>query len=310
MSSPFSLFWFRLKKEWHYQYDVFRSAVDWIIWLYIIVPIIALVFYQYYLLWQGTASWVESVPLPFLFLFLFILCWTGCIRLFLTEGDLLFLRQNKKWHGALMRFGILYSIVLNIFFTMMISAIVIPILYLYAHYSFYQIGLLLSFIYFYRLFIQFVKQIVFVSFSGLQLMAIKVVLFIASLTVYAIFFHEIILVQLLILCIIVFTLPLLYRIRMKRTWCFFEDCVREIQQKLKLIRCLFKRVVITQQNLCLNEKGRYCFTTLLLFSKEKIIKIYFVSYYLNLFYVEKTDLPIYTKLQLFVFLPSFLSHFG
>lgn len=234
MNSPFSLFWFRLKKEWHYQYDAFRSAVDWIIWLYIIVPIIALVFYQYYLLWQGTASWVEWVPLPFLFLFLFILCWTGCIRLFLTEGDLLFLRQNKKWQTALMRFGILYSIVLNILFTMVISVIVIPILYLYAHYSIYHIGLFLSFLLLYRLFIQFTKQIVFVSFSGLQLIAIKVVLFIASLTVYGIFYQESTLVQLFILCIVIIILPLLYRIRMKRTWCFFEDCVREGQQRLKI----------------------------------------------------------------------------
>lgn len=106
MTSIKELFFLRLKKEWRYQYDVWKTAVDWVVWLYILIPALGVLGHQYYLVWNGTAEWVSQFPLTFFWIPLFFLSRFATVRLFLREGDLLFVRQDFSWYYALLRLGL------------------------------------------------------------------------------------------------------------------------------------------------------------------------------------------------------------
>ncbi len=90
-----SLFKTRFRKEIGYQWGVFKSVVDWTIFLYLFIPALAIGGYHYYKWWSEIPSWVNGFPLTFLFILLYFFCWEGRIRTFLEEADQLFLLQKR-----------------------------------------------------------------------------------------------------------------------------------------------------------------------------------------------------------------------
>ena len=90
-----SLFKTRFRKEIGYQWGVFKSVVDWTIFLYLFIPALAIGGYHYYIWWSEIPSWVNGFPLTFLFILLYFFCWEGRIRTFLEEADQLFLLQKR-----------------------------------------------------------------------------------------------------------------------------------------------------------------------------------------------------------------------
>ncbi|MGN7299314.1 ABC transporter permease [Ferdinandcohnia sp. SAFN-114] len=90
-----SLFKTRFRKEIGYQWGVFKSVVDWTIFLYLFIPALAIGGYHYYIWWSEIPSWVNGFPLTFLFILLYFFCWEGRIRTFLKEADQLFLLQKR-----------------------------------------------------------------------------------------------------------------------------------------------------------------------------------------------------------------------
>lgn len=90
-----SLFRTRLRKEIGYQWGVFKSVVDWTIFLYLFIPALAIGGYHYYIWWSEIPSWVNGFPLSFLIILLYFFCWEGRIRTFLEEADQLFLLQKR-----------------------------------------------------------------------------------------------------------------------------------------------------------------------------------------------------------------------
>lgn len=95
------LFLTRLRKEILYQWGVFRSVVDWTIFLYLFIPVIAIGGYHYYSWWSDIPSWMNGFPLSFMVSLLYFICWQGRIRTFLEESDQLFLLQKRSLVVAL-----------------------------------------------------------------------------------------------------------------------------------------------------------------------------------------------------------------
>lgn len=137
-----SLFVTRLRKEIAYQWGVFRSVVDWTIFLYLFFPAIAIGGYHYYTWWAEIPSWVNHIPFLFILILLYMFCWQGRIRTFLEEADQLFLLQKrplvralKKWTRNLYVFR--YSLGLLTFFV-----ILAPFLINHYHLSWLEILIL------------------------------------------------------------------------------------------------------------------------------------------------------------------------
>lgn len=90
------LFTTRLRKEIAYQWGVFKSVVDWIIFLYLFIPALAIGGYHYYHWWLQVPGWMEGLPFQLVITLLYLVCWQGHIRTFLEDADQLFLLQKRS----------------------------------------------------------------------------------------------------------------------------------------------------------------------------------------------------------------------
>lgn len=114
--TPFSLFKSRLFEEWRFQYRVWRSALDWTVVLYLVVPALVFLWVQYRSWWE-VDSWMGHVPSWGFMLVSYLFLWSGKVRLGLREGDLLFLRQQREWIRTLMGSGLVYSFLFHVMAT-------------------------------------------------------------------------------------------------------------------------------------------------------------------------------------------------
>lgn len=108
--SPASLLRLRLLHHWKEQIGIIRTAADWTVFLYILIPGALLGGRYYYGFWHDPLpDWVSLVPYSVLPALLALLMQGGLVLL-LHEADLLFLRQRPNWIRKVMIGGILYSL--------------------------------------------------------------------------------------------------------------------------------------------------------------------------------------------------------
>ncbi|RQW09027.1 ABC transporter permease [Paenibacillus rhizophilus] len=100
----------RLGHHWKEQWGIIRTAADWTVFLYILIPGGLLGGRYYYGFWnEPLPTWSTLLPYALLPALLALLM-QGGILLLMHEGDLLFLRQRKEWMRTVMLGGILYSL--------------------------------------------------------------------------------------------------------------------------------------------------------------------------------------------------------
>ncbi|WP_410513369.1 ABC transporter permease [Paenibacillus sp. BR2-3] len=105
------LFGRRLISHWREQSAIIRTAADWTVLLYVIIPGGLFGGRLYYGFWnEALPSWSTFLPFMVIPLLLVILLSTGGMLLLLQEGDLLFLRQRQSWIKTIMLRGIVYSL--------------------------------------------------------------------------------------------------------------------------------------------------------------------------------------------------------
>ena len=70
----------RIVSDWKYQYQVFRTAVDWIVAIYIVIPF-SYIFIDFYLsLWREVPGWLFSIPLNALIGIILVFIWSGTVQ--------------------------------------------------------------------------------------------------------------------------------------------------------------------------------------------------------------------------------------
>lgn len=108
------LFRRRLISHWREQWAIIRTAADWTVLLYIIIPGGLLGGRLYYGFWNyELPSWATVMPFMVIPGMLAVLLATGGMVLLLQEGDLLFLRQRQGWMNSIMLRGTLYSLIVT-----------------------------------------------------------------------------------------------------------------------------------------------------------------------------------------------------
>lgn len=100
--TPGMLFWERWKNEWLWQWKVWRTAIDWTVALYLIIPgcIIAVVEFRS---WWEKDAWLAHVPLGVVSLFFFGVVSVSRLRLHVKAVDLLILQQKRWLHTVMAR---------------------------------------------------------------------------------------------------------------------------------------------------------------------------------------------------------------
>ncbi|WP_428908320.1 hypothetical protein [Niallia sp. Krafla_26] len=54
-------------KNWKYQISIFKTIVDWIVMLYIILPAILIFIFNYLSWWNEIPVWIANIPLFLVF---------------------------------------------------------------------------------------------------------------------------------------------------------------------------------------------------------------------------------------------------
>lgn len=123
------LLWRRLRSHWHEQSAIIRTAADWTVLLYILIPGGLLGGRLYYGFWNDALpAW--SVGLPFMLIpsILVLLLCRGGLVLLLQEGDLLFLRQRQQWINTIISGGLIYSLIVTSLKFCLAFALLLPFL--------------------------------------------------------------------------------------------------------------------------------------------------------------------------------------
>ncbi|ASA25522.1 hypothetical protein B9T62_35205 [Paenibacillus donghaensis] len=120
------LFWRRLRSHMHEQQKIIRTAADWTVLLYFIIPG-GLLGGRFYLgFWnEPLPDWIGNIPFSLAAVLLVLVLSRGGMLLLLQEGDLLFLKQRTEWIRTIMLRGIVYSLILT---TLKIAAVFVLLL--------------------------------------------------------------------------------------------------------------------------------------------------------------------------------------
>ncbi|MBJ7572054.1 ABC transporter permease [Bacillus halotolerans] len=108
-----SLFFRRWLDFYRYQFKVLHAVIDWTVALYIVLPALAFVIYQYVEWTNGSGllyEWSERVEWRWLYAVGILIVCTGSIHTFLLEADQVFLLQKKAIIRQMKQYALVYSI--------------------------------------------------------------------------------------------------------------------------------------------------------------------------------------------------------
>jgi predicted ABC-type exoprotein transport system permease subunit len=112
------------------QWRILRTAVDWVIAIYFIVPLLIAAGIIYTSWWQEPPVWFHWIPVPLLALVLFLWSLTFRLRTFLEPADQVFLLQNHRLVSAIRRWGFAYSCSVAVLAAALLYVVLSPLLVL------------------------------------------------------------------------------------------------------------------------------------------------------------------------------------
>ncbi|HZK84723.1 MAG TPA: ABC transporter permease [Desulfosporosinus sp.] len=238
------LLWQRLASDWKYQYEAWKTAVDWVVALYIVIPFLGIFIYEYLGWWREMPSWLIYVNLNAFFGVTFFFTWVGTTRIFLEAADQLFLLQKKSWIHPLIKLSLGYTIGYNVLTSILWFLILAPFLLHYGV-SPREIVWMTLFTSGFKTCMGISKQFVELRFMGWIQKLVKIVLMIMAgiywrQSVYYLMSHSVLFYLSLIVLSGVFVGLLFKRVTLRGT--FFQDVVREKNARLRLVKLLLQNM--------------------------------------------------------------------
>jgi ABC-2 type transport system permease protein len=237
------LFFRRIVSSWKYQVQVWRTAVDWIVALYIVIPFSYIVIDFYLSLWRSVPGWLDYIPLNVLVAIILVFAWSGTIHIFVEDADQLFLLQRKVWISRIIKYSLGYSIINNLVVTSLLLIVLAPFLLL--HYGFSLIGVvwLTVFVFVLKNCMGLAKQLVELRFKGWDKRIIRLVVFLitsvyVSQSVVLLLSRKGLFYLSMFILLMVLSLLLHKRVNLRGT--FFEDVAREQTAKLRLAKYMLQ----------------------------------------------------------------------
>ncbi|MFC4812561.1 ABC transporter permease [Paenibacillus sp. GCM10023250] len=120
------LFRRRVRRFWAEQWKAWRTALDWTVWVYLLVPAIWIAGGMYADLWHEPPEWLANLPawtgerLPLIVVF------AGRFRSFAEDADVLFLLRNRSWIRGLLLRGAAYTAGVLLLLTAAVYGVLLP----------------------------------------------------------------------------------------------------------------------------------------------------------------------------------------
>lgn len=243
MLNSYQLFSDRLRQNWKYQYNIFKTIADWTVMLYIIIPSVVIILAIYHSWWNEIPEWIELIPFPLLFASLFLFIWGGHFRTYLRDADRVFLMKNKLLHLGLKQKGIIYTYAFQLLPTVVLGFLIAPFWLNYFQIGIDQFALYLGLFLSSKWLIMGVKSKLTVDLHGWRKVTRSIPLFFAIAVMWLLFYHasqvnHILLMMGLILCNILGSVFLIKK-RFISVQTFEQDLAIDELEKSKYITLIF-----------------------------------------------------------------------
>jgi len=123
-----ALFRRRLRRFWKDQWAVWRTALDWTVWVYLVIPALWIGGGLYLELWHTQPSWMLKVPLWVGESLPMVLILLGSLRTFAEEADVLFLLQKPSWRQGILLRSFIYTILVRVLVAALFVGLLLPFL--------------------------------------------------------------------------------------------------------------------------------------------------------------------------------------
>lgn len=246
MKNSFQLFARRVRSDWFFQYKALRIAVDWVIAIYFVIPLMIVAGYQYYTWWTAPPTWLSWISMVTVTVVFYVFTWLGTIRYFVEEGDQLFLRQNERWFRHLMLLGYRYSLVVQGLTTLLLLLVFLPLLVKFYSFGVAQLTCLWLLTYLLKINAGLSRQLLALHFHGVLLWLLRIVAFaglfyIYQLLVIGISHNAVYTWVIVILCLAL--IVILGRVRLREKGTFFADIARERDARMRIVSLMLIRVM-------------------------------------------------------------------
>lgn len=126
--TPLRLYRRRSREHFNGQLKNLRLAVDWTVWLYLLVPGLLYLIGWYSSLWtKPLPTWATELSVPVLTGLIDIILLSGGILIFVEEADMLFLKSRPLWMRTLMKQGLIRACLLHLGKMIVITALTAPL---------------------------------------------------------------------------------------------------------------------------------------------------------------------------------------
>jgi len=237
--SGVKIWWLRAKRDWLYQFSIFRSVFDWTIIVYLVIPTLVFAGIAYKSWWDSIPSWLSFFPIELFFLICFFLCWQGGIRTFMEEADQLTLLQFPKIIYTIRRIGVIYSWGLLAGKWILIFLGLYPLLNHFPTLEPLHFYLLIMFFFSLNIFLTTYKQVIYRHSLLKRVLVHCTVFIILSILIYFVLFKSMNVLS--IVFSILFIVYAFWQVKIYQTQLgtFYDDVEKEQKNKVKLITWLF-----------------------------------------------------------------------
>lgn len=297
--NSFQLFRKRMLRDWRYQLRSFRSIADWTIWLYLIIPSMAIFIYMYRSWWvEAAPQWTEWLPLTLFFLLASLVAWGGAFRTYVDEADKVFLVKKRKTFHQMKRWGFWYSILYQGILTAIVLVILLPFMLLHYQLTWFHV---VSF------FIYVLGLKYFLMFLSLQLkrIDIKLIRIFTSILLFVVvnilsFYVSALWEQylfLILLGVILGGLGIsLYYPMIKRTSMLEMELAQEREEKLKFINLIYTISFEIEKPKGASKRKPWLFRNSYLIFKNRTAKNAFIELFVKVFIRDGSHLTTYFQI--------------
>ncbi|MBD3108931.1 ABC transporter permease [Bacillus sp. AGMB 02131] len=238
MSSLHVLF-ARVRKDYIYQFRIWKNIIDWTVMLYILIPALVAAVIIYRSWWLDLPAWSSFVSLPLIASAVYILSWVGTFRLFVKEADGIFYLKHRSSFIEMKRWAFSYAIVKIVLEIILLVVVLLPFLMKVQRIDLLEFVSLLFYWKGVALFIRALHMKLRFSINGWiqNLMAIFmfVLFFIGNLLIMEMTFVFLGVAGVMLTGItLLFMRPIISTLRF-----FEEECLLENEQKLRFVSMIF-----------------------------------------------------------------------
>ncbi len=230
------LFLQRLSNEWKFQFGVWRTAIDWTVALYMVIPTLVAAIKVDIDWWKVPPAWLSYLSFSSFAAIPLLFTLTGNIRVFVEEADQLFLCQRGGWMKQLRKLSLTYSIIINLISTCLLFMYLAPLVLVHYKLSFTQLIMWSLFCLVIKTVLGLTKQLVSLRYYGWRQRFALWLIFLVGVLYYQgslfLLVNHLGLFTLTILLLFFLLILLVYR-RINGQGNFLQDVAREQVIKLR-----------------------------------------------------------------------------